>query len=79
MIEINEEKLKVKFKGVVIELDYPTVKQFEDFQQRAKENSASVVKDLIVAMGMSEDQYASLPARAAGQIFDELISLKKND
>jgi hypothetical protein len=78
MIEINEEKLQVKFKGVVYELDYPSVEMFEAMQEKAKVDPATVVKDLILACGMSEDVYKKLPAKSLDEIFSKLIEIKKN-
>lgn len=79
MLELFEEVLKLKYKGEEISLPFPTVLQFEEYQEKMKETKSELklAREFLVELGMNEETAKSLQMNNLRKIIEELVAQKK--
>ena len=75
MLELKERKLQVKFKDVVYDLTYPSVKmaaEYEDKFKKKEKNDQFIMIEYFVQLGLTKDVAESLEDYQYQLIMDEL-------
>ena len=76
MLELKEEKLKIKLGEDIFELRYPTID--DTLIMKKVEKKPELMKKFFLKIGMSEEHYTRLTAKHIELIIAELVGTKKN-
>jgi hypothetical protein len=79
MLEFNSRKLEIKFDGELHRLDYPSVKQVQEYnvQFEKEDNNITAICNFIVNLGLKQEVCDKLEMHHLEAILKELTSTKK--
>ena len=81
VIEIGDEKLRVRVKGQDFELNKPTMKQMSAYREKFKDEGAAtfdIFTDFLVEAGLPRETVENISSASALTLIEHLSGSKKN-
>lgn len=80
-LEFKKRKLDIDLYGEAVEMQFPTVKQYKDYQEKIKsadkDRDYQIMIDFMIELGLPADKIDDMEPEHLGQIMETLSGSKK--